>query len=107
MGRSKGLVMTAFGGPVRARARLRVRRMAQAVPGQVCDYFLRVFFAVAGVMPLTLVCDRAAGLVTLREPAAGTTVDSSPVDHLIRRSEPLTPVTTPWRTWPPNFGETT
>ena len=84
-----------------------MRRRAPAVPGQVCDYFLRAFFAVVGVMALTFVCDRGAWLVTLKEPAAGTTVDSSPVDHLIRRSEPLTPVTTPRRTWPPNFGETT
>jgi hypothetical protein len=43
--------------------------------------------------------------VTLSEPAAGTTVDSSPVDHLILRSPPLTPVTTPSRTAWPTLGE--
>lgn len=31
------------------------------------------------------------------EPTAGTIVDSSPLDHLTRRSRPLTPVTSPSR----------
>jgi hypothetical protein len=35
--------------------------------------------------------------MTVNAPALGMTVDSSPVDHLMRRSEPVTPVTTPTR----------
>jgi hypothetical protein len=35
--------------------------------------------------------------ITASEPGPGIIVDSSPVDHLMRRSEPVTPVTTPTR----------
>jgi hypothetical protein len=44
---------------------------------------------------------------TVTEPVPGTMVDSSPVDHLIRRSVPLTPVTTPSRGGWPSFRDAT
>jgi len=39
------------------------------------------------------------------EPIEGTTVDSSPVDHRTRKSDPVTPVTTPSRGASPTFLE--
>jgi len=41
----------------------------------------------------------------ITEPTAGTIVDFSPLDHLTRRSRPLTPVTIPSRGVWPNFGD--
>jgi hypothetical protein len=40
---------------------------------------------------------------TASEPIEGTTVDSSPVDHRTRKSDPVTPVTTPSRGASPTF----
>jgi hypothetical protein len=40
---------------------------------------------------------------TATDPGPGATVDSSPVDHLMRRSRPTTPITTPSRSAPPTF----
>ncbi len=42
---------------------------------------------------------------TVSEPIEGTTVDSSPVDHRTRKSDPVTPVTTPSRGASPTFFE--
>jgi hypothetical protein len=44
---------------------------------------------------------------TASEPIEGTTVDSSPVDHRTRKSDPVTPVTTPSRGASPTFLEET
>ena len=44
---------------------------------------------------------------TASEPIEGTTVDSSPVDHRTRKSDPVTPVTTPSRGASPTFLEGT
>jgi hypothetical protein len=42
---------------------------------------------------------------TASEPIEGTTVDSPPVDHHTRKSDPVTPVTTPSRGASPTFLE--
>jgi hypothetical protein len=42
---------------------------------------------------------------TASEPIEGTTVDCSPVDHRTRKSDPVTPVTTPSRGASPTFLE--
>jgi hypothetical protein len=44
---------------------------------------------------------------TATEPIEGTKVDSFPVDHLTRKSDPVTPVTTPSRGDSPTFVEET
>jgi hypothetical protein len=51
--------------------------------------------------------DETRALPPIETEPPGTIVDSSPVDHLTRRSLPLNPVTTPSRSGWPNFLDAT
>jgi len=74
------------------------------VLGYLLAAYLVTFFAFFVALAAVVAClpDDALTLpTTATAPGPGTTVDSSPVDHWMRRSDPITPVTTPSRgAWP-------
>ncbi len=93
------------------RRRLRrTKKKSEAPPSTDLHFDLEFLFGFFADLWVLETLARAEGFLpdgcltlpmTATAPGPGTTVDSSPVDHLIRRSRPTTSVTTPSRgAWP-------